>query len=94
MAEVCFKFVKYLASPSGAYLEYMMRLPEKMGCNTVNATFLIHEDPETGLAKYREKQGVTPKEYRAWLTETLEELMKKMSTQDKIDFLRDQRHLL
>jgi len=66
--------VKHFATPSGAYLEYMLKLPETMKCATVDATFLFSDNPDTQLSIYVEKKGMTIEEYKAWLTKIVESL--------------------
>lgn len=93
MAVVCFKVAKHFASPSGAYLEYMLNLPEMMKCATVNATFLLFDNPDTQVSTYQQKKGMTIEEYKKWLTELLEPL-EKMPKKLKNDLVRTHRHLL
>ena len=93
MAVVCFKIAKHFASPSGAYLEYMLKLPEMMKCTTVDATFLLWDDPETNMSKYVEKKGMTIEEYKAWLTKLVEPT-NNQPQKLKNELVKHQRHLL
>jgi hypothetical protein len=93
MAVVCFKVAKHFASASGAYFEYMLNLPETMKATVVDATILLSNDPDTGESEYMEKKGMTPNEYRAWLTKFVKPF-DKMPQKLKNDFLRHHLHLL
>jgi hypothetical protein len=93
MAVVCFKVVKHIATPSGAYFEYMLNLPETMKCVTVDATFLLADDPDTGMSTYQQKKGMTIEEYKAWLTRLVQPL-KKMPKKLKQQLLMSNLHLL
>jgi len=93
MAVVCFKVAKHFASASGAYFEYMLNLPETMKCATVDATFLLFDNPETNMSKYIEKKGMTIGEYKAWLTKLVEPL-KRLPKSVKDELVKHQRHLL
>jgi hypothetical protein len=93
MAVVCFKLAKHFASPSGAYLEYMLKLPEMMKATVVDATFLLWDDPETGESTFTQKKGMTPDEYRAWLTNILAPTNNQPQKR-KNELVKHQRHLL
>ncbi len=93
MAVVCFKLAKHFASPSGSYLEFMMYLPEMMKATIVDATFLLTDDPDTGVSEFTQKKGMTPDEYRAWLTNILAP-WKNMPQKLKDDFVNHHLHLL
>jgi hypothetical protein len=98
MAVVYFKVAKHFATPSGAYLEYMLNLPETMKCATdptfhIDATFILFDNPETNVSKCVEKKGMTIKEYKAWLTKLVEPL-KKLPKSVKDELVMNQQHLL
>jgi hypothetical protein len=93
MAVVCFKVAKHFASPSGAYLEYMLYLPVMMKCTTVDATFLLFDNPDTQMSTYQQKKGMTIEEYKAWITKLLEP-WEKMPKEDKKKLVMNHLHLL
>lgn len=93
MAVVCFKVAKHFASPSGAYLEYMLNLPEMMKCTTVDATFLLFDNPDTQVSHYQQKKGMTIEEYKGWIT-ILVERLDTMPKKWKKQVVKSHLHLL
>jgi hypothetical protein len=90
-AVLCFKVVKYLDTPS--YFDYMLNLPTVMGVDSVDATFLLWDDPDTGESQVLNKKDLTVEEYKKWLTYEVEKLT-KMPKKVKTAFLIGQSHLL
>ena len=93
MAVVCFKVAKHFATPSGAYLEYMLKLPEMMKVTIVDATFLLFDNPYTQVSHYQQKKGMTIEEYKGWIT-ILVERLDTMPKKWKKQVVRTHRHLL